>query len=73
MTLITVQQEYIDTVNAGIDRWSHRKDGGHAHRIWRGARRKLEAALSKLGFTAEQIQQALKDARDMAELERISE
>lgn len=69
-SLIKSQQEYIDTVNAGILRWSHRRGGGHAHRVTRGATHKLQAALLAAGFTAQQALQAVKDARDMAELER---
>ena len=73
MTLTQIQDQYIETVNAGIARWSHRKNGGHADRIRRGAFHKAEKQLNDLGFTPEQISQAIKDARDMAELERISE
>lgn len=69
-SLIEVQQEYIDTVNAGILRWLHRRGGGHCHRITRGATNKLEAALMTHGFTPAQTRAAIKDARDMAELER---
>lgn len=69
-SLIEAQQEYIDTVNAGILRWSHRRGGGHSHRTRRGATNKLQSALLGAGFTAQQAIQAVKDARDMAELER---
>lgn len=69
-TLIQIQDQYIETVNAGIARWSHRKDGGHSRRISRGARHAAEKDLRSLGFTSQQIDQAIKDARDMAELER---
>jgi predicted Rdx family selenoprotein len=70
-TLIGIQQEYIDTVNAGIARWSHRKKGGHAARISRGARHTAERKLHGLGFTDDkQIAQIIQDARDMATLER---
>jgi len=72
MTLIGIQEEYISTLNAGLARWSHRKDGGHAGRIARGARHTAEKQLRKLGFTDQQVQQIIKDARDMAELERNS-
>ena len=72
-TLIGIQEEYIETLNAGLARWSHRKDGGHSHRIARGARHTAEKQFRKLGFTDQQIPQLIKDARDMAELERNSD
>ncbi|MCI0561929.1 MAG: hypothetical protein MN733_25870 [Nitrososphaera sp.] len=79
-TLIGIQQEYIETVNAGIARWSHRPKGhyeiggGHTGRIARGARNKAEKALRQLGYTDQkQIEAAIKDARDMAELERMAD
>lgn len=71
-TLIEIQDEYVATLNNGIARWAHRRDGGHMSRIARGARRKAEAALDKLGFGEAQIAQAIKDARDVAELERLA-
>jgi hypothetical protein len=71
-TLIGIQEEYIETLNAGMARWSHRKDGGHSHRIARGARHAAEKQLRKIGFTDEkQIAQVIQDARDMATLERL--
>ena len=72
-TLIEIQQEYIDTLNAGIARWSHRKDGGHASRISRGARHAAEKNLRKLGYPEQQIPQLIQDARDMAALERLAD
>lgn len=72
-TLIGIQEEYIETINAGIERWSHRKDGGHASRIARGARTVATRKLSHIGFTGTQIDQILRDARDMAALIRNSE
>jgi hypothetical protein len=69
-TLIGIQDEYVETVNAAISRWSHRRDGGHSSRTRRAARRKAEKALGRLQFTEAQIAAAIKDARDMAELER---
>ena len=72
-TLIGIQDEYIATVNAGIARWSHRKNGGHAGRISAGARRQAQRKLQALGLNAEQIGQTLRDAKDMAELERMAE
>jgi hypothetical protein len=70
--LITIQAEYVETINAGVARWSQRKHGGHADRIRRGAYRKAGQALSRLGLTPEQVQAALKDANDMAVLQRIA-
>jgi len=69
-TLIEIQEQYVETLNAGIVRWSHRKDGGHTSRISRGARHTAEKSLRKLGFTEQQIPQLIQDARDMAALER---
>lgn len=80
-TLIGIQEEYIETINAGIERWQHSKSrsafnpamGGHASRIAGGARRKAEKQLRRIGFTNQkEIDQVLKDARDMAELIRNS-
>ena len=73
MTLTQIQEQYIETVNAGIARWSHRKNGGHADRVRRGAFHQAEKQLNRLGFNQDQIKQAIKDARDMAELERNAE
>ncbi len=73
-TLIGIQEEYVETLNAGMARWSHRKDGGHSQRISRGARHAAEKQLRKIGFTDEkQIAQIIQDARDMAALERIAD
>lgn len=73
-TLIEIQDEYIETINLGIERWSHRKDGGHVNRIARGARTVATKQLTSLGFTdTKQIDQILKDAREMAALIRHSE
>ena len=73
-TLIGIQEQYIETINAGIERWSHRKDGGHSHRITRGARTVATKQLNKIGFTdPRQIDQILKDARAIAELNRLAD
>lgn len=72
-TLIEIQDEYIETINAGIERWSHRKHGGHANRIARGARTVATKQLVKWGFDEKQINQILKDARDVAALTRNAE
>ena len=81
MTLIEIQEQYIATLNAGIRRWSHRKGirgcgtgiGGHADRIARGAYTKAEKQLVRLGYTHPQIHQIIRDAWDVAELERRAE
>ncbi len=70
--LIQIQQEYIDTVSLGMDRWSHRKDGGHISRIKRGARHNAEKALAKLGFSKEMVDYQIKQAHDVMLLERAS-
>lgn len=69
-TLIQIQQEYMDTVSAGMDRWSHRRDGGHAGRIRSGAYRRAFKALMAWGYTEEQARQCIQDAHDMMLLER---
>jgi hypothetical protein len=67
-TLIAIQDEYIAKVNAGRRRWAHRKDGGHASRTQRAAWRRAERELEKLGYNNRQVLQALRDAREMADL-----
>ena len=70
-TIISIQQQYIDTVNAGHARWSHRPNGGHIRRIQRGAWSRADTALRKLGFTEQsEISGIIAQARDIAELER---
>ena len=76
--LIAIQDEYVAEYNAAWSRWCHRKShdsrpGGHfARRVW-AARRKAVAALLRWGFTDAQIALVLKDARDVADLERHAE
>jgi len=78
-TLIGIQQQYIDTVNAGIARWAHARKhyngdlGGHANRIAGGAHRTAKKKLLRIGFTEDQVRAALKDAWDMASLLRHAE
>lgn len=78
-SIIAIQDEFVATVNAGFARWSHRKGiayqrcGGHYSRIRGGAYKKAERALTKIGFTPVQIKQIIKDADDIAELERNAE
>ncbi len=74
--LIGIQDEYVETINIGIARWSHARKhyngdlGGHANRIASGAHRVAAKKLTKLGFSKEQIRIVLKDAWDMASLIR---
>ena len=69
-TMIQIQQDYMDTVSAGRDRWMHRRDGGHSGRIQHGARRKAMRRLTAMGFTEPQARQIVQDAHDMMLLER---
>ena len=70
-TIVSIQQQYIDTVNAGHARWSHRPNGGHIRRIQRGAWNRAATALRKLGYTDQSdIAGIISQARDVAELER---
>jgi hypothetical protein len=75
-TLIAVQSEYGERLNAARLRWGHCKGtayqvcGGHYNRIARKAGYDAERQLRRLGYSdPRQIAQVLKDARDMAELE----
>lgn len=73
MSLIAIQDRYISRVIEANQRWSHRKDGGHAGRSRRAASREARAELTKLGYTPEQIDLAMKDASDMVALEMNAE
>ena len=68
LTLIQIQEHYIDRLNDARRRWAHRKDGGHSLRTGRGARREAEARLAKWGITGKVARQIIWDAHDMAEL-----
>ncbi len=72
-SLIQIQDEYIETLNAGIQRWSHRKGGGHTSRVATGARKTASRKLKRLGFTDQQISDILKDAKETASLIRAAE
>ncbi len=77
-TLIGIQQEYIDKINGCYARWGVRRDHDHTYvpflsRVARGARHTAERKLLRCGFRPEQIPALIKDARDMAELERLAE
>ena len=70
-TILGIQQQFIDTVNAGHARWSHRPNGGHIRRIQRGAWNRAATALRKLGYTDQSdLAGIISQARDVAELER---
>ncbi len=73
LTLIAIQDQYISTVNIGIARWSHRKNGGHADRIKRGAFSRARISLRTIGFNDSQIRQIIQDASEVALLERFEE
>ena len=65
-----IQDEYIAACNATLDRWSHRRNGGHSHRSMRAARRKMESAIIRWGYTPKQAAQIIRDADDILALER---
>ncbi len=72
-TLTQIQQEYIDTCNTAMDRWSHRKGGGQSHRTIGAARKKAMTAFRKFGcFSEDQVRQMMRDAQDLLELERAA-
>lgn len=68
-TLITIQEAYIATVNAGRARWAHRRNGGHYGRIRGGAYKRAAAALARLGYTPEQAKACIRDSQDVADLQ----
>lgn len=70
MNMIAIQTEYIETVNSGYLRWSHRKDGGHFSRIKRGAYNRARKALLRTGYNEMMVTEIIGDAWDMAVLER---
>lgn len=73
LNLIQIQERYIARVDAAMDRWSHRKDGGQSGRTRAAAYRQARTALLALGFTGPQTWQAIKDADDMLKLQRMAE
>lgn len=72
-TLIGIQDQYISTVNDAANRWAHSKSGGHIRRIRIGARRKAIKELVALGFSEKTAEQAIDDASEVADLQRMSE
>lgn len=64
-TIIDLQQEYVDSVNACST--------SHVGRVRSGAAKRLVLAMHKQGLEYEQIAQSFKDADDMMLLERITE
>lgn len=78
LNLIAIQDALVLDVNCALAKWAHRPGsawayGGHAERSIRAAKRKARLALAKWELSPAQIEQAIKDAMDMAELERIAE
>lgn len=69
-SLITLQDEYIARVNAAHAKWAHTRYGGHIHRTLRAAHRALFDALQSAGYSDKQTLQAIRDAREMAQLIR---
>jgi hypothetical protein len=77
-TLIAIQDTLVLDVNCAIAKWAHRPGsawsyGGHADRSIRAAKRKARARLERLGMSPSEVEYAVKQALDVAELERISE
>ena len=77
-TLIGIQEEYIAKINGCYARWGERRDHGYTYvpfltRVARGARRTAERKLLLCGYRPEQIPALIKDAIDMASLERLAE
>ncbi len=70
--LIRIQTDYIDTVSAGMDRWSHRRDGGHSGRIREGAWRRAYKSLIAWQYTDEQARRIIADAHEQMMLERAA-
>lgn len=80
LNLIQIQDRYVARVNAAYGRWSHRirthvwgVSGGHYSRARGAAHREAAQDLRKWGFTDAQIAQVIKDADDVAKLERFAE
>lgn len=73
LTLCGAQEEFIQTINAGHSRWSHRRDMGHYGRILGGAKKKLANQMRRMGVKEAQIPTLIRDAIDVAELRRNAE
>lgn len=73
MSLIQIQETYIEAVNSAIARWDHRPEGGHSRRCIRGAYTRAVRILARKGYTTAQIELIIADADDMALLERIAD
>lgn len=80
LNLQQIQDRFIEKVNAAAQRWGHRKlswdrsgIGGHFGRsrgaAWKEAMRDILA----WGFTKQQATEIIRDAEQMADLERNSE
>ncbi len=70
--LVSIQTDYMETVSAGMDRWSHRRDGGHAGRIQHGAWRRAYKSLIAWQYTDEQARRIIADAHEQMMLERAA-
>jgi len=67
-----IQDEYIAACNATLDRWSHRRNGGHSERSLRAARKRAANAILRWGFTPKQAAQIIRDADDILALARAA-
>jgi hypothetical protein len=80
-TLTAIQDQFIQRINAAHSRWSHRKGfewqkdciGGHYGRVYYGAQKEAHKQLSKYGFSIAQRMEIIKQAHDVAILERNAE
>lgn len=68
-TMTVIQQEWIDTVFAARQRWSHRPEGGQSHRTIRAATKRFRREMAAWGYNAQWIEGRLEEARDMLALE----
>ena len=69
MTLIEIQQAYIDRVVPAYLRITERTKGRRAQKCKAAARREALARLMRLGFTEANAEIVIKDAQDIATLE----
>jgi hypothetical protein len=69
MTIIEIQQAYIDRVVPAYLRITERTKGFRAQKTKGAARREAMARLQRLGFTDANAALIVKDAQDVAELE----
>ena len=69
MTMIEIQQAYIDRVVPAFLRITERTKGRRAEKTRSAARREALARLQRLGFTPDNAALVIKDAQDIAALE----